>query len=137
MLSKTAKYGLKAIMYMVQHKEASQKIFKVDELSKELGIPKYFLSKVLLDLTRKNLLSSMKGPNGGFYFKDKQLDHKPSEILFALEGDAFLKTCMMELKPCDMHKVCPFHGSYSHFKENLIAGLNCKTFRQFSENGHL
>ena len=67
MLSKTAKYGLKAIMYMVQHKEASQKIFKVDELSKELGIPKYFLSKVLLDLTRKNLLSSMKGQNGGFY----------------------------------------------------------------------
>ena len=89
------------------------------------------LKRLLLSFTALYTVFSM-----GFYFKDKQLDHKPSEILFALEGDAFLKTCMMELKPCDIHRVCPFHGSYSHFKENLIAGLNCKTFRQFSENGH-
>jgi Rrf2 family protein len=95
MLSKTSKYGLKATTYMVSHHEAG-KLFKVEELSTELQIPKHFLAKVMLDLTKKGILSSVKGPRGGFYFSDIQLEFTPADVIFALENDDFLRTCIME-----------------------------------------
>ncbi|MBK8153720.1 MAG: Rrf2 family transcriptional regulator [Saprospiraceae bacterium] len=128
MLSKTSKYGLKATTHMVSHHEAG-KLFKVEELSTELQIPKHFLAKVMLDLTKKGILSSVKGPRGGFYFSDIQLEFTPADVIFALENDDFLRTCIMEIRPCDLQKTCPFHNKYSVIKQEIISGLQCNTFR--------
>jgi len=52
-----------------------EKAIDTTHLSKKIGVSKYFLAKLLQNLTKKGIVKSFKGVNGGF-----MLDKKPSEI---------------------------------------------------------
>ena len=63
-LTRASSYALHAVVYMAQQKSdypiASHKI------AEARGIPERFLLKVLKPLVSSNLLTSVKGPNGGY-----------------------------------------------------------------------
>ncbi|MFU8811484.1 MAG: RrF2 family transcriptional regulator, partial [Balneolaceae bacterium] len=63
MLSKSCTYGLRAaVLLATKEKEV---YVTIKELSDELDISFFFLTKVLQQLTKAELLESYKGPNGG------------------------------------------------------------------------
>ena len=64
-------YALLALTELAQLKEA----IDTNHLSEEIGISKYFLAKLLQNLTKRGIVKSFKGVKGGVI-----LDKKPSEI---------------------------------------------------------
>jgi len=66
MLSKSSKYAIRAVLYLAMHTNNKEKIGS-KEVAKKLGIPAPFLAKTLQELTKKNIISSIKGPHGGFF----------------------------------------------------------------------
>lgn len=62
--SRQCEYALQAVLYLALRPEGEMTSIK--EMTDKLGIPYHFLAKILQDLSKKGLLSSLKGPTGGF-----------------------------------------------------------------------
>lgn len=105
-----------------------------DTLSKELGISKSFLSKILQSLTRQHILQSFKGVNGGFELIKNSKDITILEVMCAVEGkNPAVFDCSPSESSCpsDQAKTCslwPFlnklQGKIDNFLDTLtIADL--------------
>ena len=84
MLSRKAKYGLKALIHLAQR--AGEGPVLIEELAEAERIPRKFLEQILLELKKKGLLVSRKGRGGGY-----QLGKGPDaifmgEIIRVLDG---------------------------------------------------
>ena len=73
-MSKTAEYGLIAVGYIALHQKENHKIM-AQTISKEFNIPLPFLLKTLKYLSKAGILSSKRGPSGGYV-----LARKPDKI---------------------------------------------------------
>lgn len=82
------------------------------EVAEALDIPQAFLSKILQELAKKGILTSAKGPGGGF-----QLNCSPSEtslysLVEAVEGPAPEGVCLLGLSLCSDDTKCPMHDAW-------------------------
>ena len=73
MLSKKAKYALKALLFLTKNREKGLTL--ISEISTKERIPKKFLEAILVDLKTHGILQSIRGKNGGY-----QLSKEPSQI---------------------------------------------------------
>ncbi|MBK6929373.1 MAG: Rrf2 family transcriptional regulator [Saprospirales bacterium] len=78
-------------------KQNEQEYVSIRDLSEQLDISFYFLTKILQTLTQANLLVSYRGPNGGIAFKVPPEKIMLSDVVRVLEGS--------------MSPKCAFHGS--------------------------
>ena len=62
--SRQCEYALQAVLYLALKPKGE--MTSIRELTNKLEIPYHFVAKILQDLTRKKLLTSHKGPSGGF-----------------------------------------------------------------------
>lgn len=92
MISMRSKYAIKALTHMAR--AGAGETFLISELAEAEGIPKKFLEAILLALKGQGILSSRKGPGGGY-----RLARLPSEITLgsiirAFEGDLAPVPCL-------------------------------------------
>ncbi|MDD7913856.1 RrF2 family transcriptional regulator [Polaribacter ponticola] len=74
MLSKASKYAIRAVLLIANSACKNNKVGS-KKLATELNIPAPFLAKTLQELTKSNIISSVKGPHGGFYLS-KESENK-------------------------------------------------------------
>ncbi len=77
MISKKAKYALKALKHLAAKFEAKKPTL-ISEIATSENIPKKFLEAILLELRNNGLLESRKGKGGGYLLRTP-----PEEITFA------------------------------------------------------
>ena len=83
-LTRASSYALHAVVYMAAHKE--NPIIASHHIAKARGIPERFLLKVLKPLVSARVLSSVKGPNGGYRLARSPSQITVLEILEAVDG---------------------------------------------------
>jgi len=100
-ISKRTQYGLKAMLALGRRYGEGPVL--ISSLAKEESIPIKFLELILLDLKGRDLLSSKKGPHGGY-----QLSRPPSTITLGslirmMEGPLAPLPCASEtaFRPCE------------------------------------
>ena len=71
MFSKATEYALRATIYIAQKSSEENKI-GIDEIAKVIGSPKSFTAKILQQLSKNQIIDSIKGPNGGFSIEKKK-----------------------------------------------------------------
>ena len=103
MLSKKAKYGLKAMFYLGKHFGKGPVL--ISDLAEEENIPKKFLELILLELKKNGLLYSKMGKGGGYSLS------KSPEVVRILDGPlapipCVSKTAYMKCAECDNEKTC-------------------------------
>jgi Rrf2 family transcriptional regulator, iron-sulfur cluster assembly transcription factor len=119
MFSKACEYGLRATIYIAQ-KSSEEKKIGIEEIARAIDSPLHFTGKILQSLTRAEVVSSIKGPNGGFYIMPKQKQLSLIEVLNAFDEEIVLRKCVLGLKECSETKPCPMHNQYKKIKEQLI-----------------
>ncbi len=67
MLSRKAKYGLRALLYLAQ--ERGKGPIQIRDVSDNLGIPHKFLEAILLELKNDGVLQSRQGKSGGYFLE--------------------------------------------------------------------
>ncbi|GGD68700.1 Rrf2 family transcriptional regulator [Emticicia aquatilis] len=77
MITKKAKYALKALSVLAKNYEAKSSL-TLGDIAAEDNLPKKFLETILHDLRRAGILSSTQGKNGGYF-----LNTHPSQIVIA------------------------------------------------------
>jgi Rrf2 family protein len=118
MFSKTCEYGLRAVLFIGQQSTNSKKV-SMTTISKEIDSPQAFTAKILQQLTRNNIVKSVKGPYGGFTIEPEMMDTKLSKIVSILDGDSIYIGCGLGLKQCDASSPCPLHFKFVDIRNNL------------------
>lgn len=118
MLSNISKYAILGLSQIVQESIKGDKI-KVGEIIERTDIPQAFLSKILQKLAKEDYLSSMKGPNGGFYLTESQMQITILDIITELEGKELFSNCILRFEACNTENPCPMHDLIIVEKTNL------------------
>lgn len=87
-----SKYGLKALAYMAR--TLGKDSFLIAEIAQAEGIPKKFLEAILLTLKNTGILSSRKGPGGGYSLAKTPATITVGEVIRAFEGDLIPLQCL-------------------------------------------
>ncbi|MBF0280036.1 MAG: Rrf2 family transcriptional regulator [SAR324 cluster bacterium] len=126
MFSKKCSYGIRAVIYLATLKRKNEFI-SILQISENLGISFYFLTKILQTLTRENILTSYRGPNGGVTFARPSSSITLLEIVEAIDGLKFFTECTLGLKECSNEKPCPLHEQSYLAKDQLRSILESTT----------
>lgn len=129
-LSRSATYGLRAVLYLSLRSE-EKKRFGVKAIAQELHLPESYLGKVLQNIVRKGIISSAKGPRGGFYIEEQNLNRPVIQIVEAIDGLEHFSACGLGLHECSDEKPCPIHSEYGALRDGLFNLLSQKTIADF------
>lgn len=132
MFSKSCEYAIKAMICVAQKTKDGNRV-GVKELAKEIDAPEHFIAKILQELSRKKLVQSMKGPNGGFFLEKEDLRISLAQIVKAIDGDKIYNECVLGLKACSQKSPCPVHNEYTEIKKRLIAMLENNTIKNLND----
>lgn len=108
MFSNSAKYALKAVLFLAVNSSERHKI-TITEIAEPINLPKHYLGKILQDLSKKHIVSSSKGPKGGFYLSEDNLNTKVIEIIEVVDGQEKLSSCLLSLNQCNKDYPCALH----------------------------
>lgn len=127
MFSKSTEYALRAIIYLAKNSSPERKI-GITELAEAIDSPKSFTAKILQKLTRNNVfISSITGPNGGFYLTEQAKRKSLRQVLELLDEEEVISGCVLGLRECSETNPCPMHAQYKHIKPQLLHMLDHKT----------
>ena len=126
MLSNSSKYAIKAVLYLSLHSNESQKIM-VKDISKPINVPQAYIAKLLQELVKEGLVSSTRGPKGGFYMMEENNNQKVINILKIIDGKNRLTSCMLSLEQCNEDKPCPLHHILSPSRQEILRVLHEKS----------
>lgn len=133
MFSKATEYALRATIYIAQ-KGTEEKKLGIDEISKAIDSPQSFTAKILQALTKNNkVVSSVRGPNGGFFITEKTKNLPVRSILEAMGEDEILEKCVLGLKRCSEINPCPMHTQYKSIKQQLIKLFETKSIQNLAD----
>jgi Rrf2 family protein len=132
MLSNACKYAIRSMLYLVLHADETKKI-GVKKIAEDLDTPQPFLAKLLQQLTRSRLVSSTKGPNGGFFLNKKNKEKSVWDIIRSIDGTEKFNQCFLGLSKCGDENPCPVHFTVSPFKEKILEDFRDKTILQWAD----
>lgn len=132
MLTNASKYAIRAVLFIAKNAKVDTKMSAI-QIAEGLNIPTPFIAKLLQPLAKNNIISSLKGPKGGFYFT-KENGHKTVyDIISITEGKDVFDKCFMGLPKCGDKNPCPVHYIVAAFKKELLQNFN-KKISEFSKD---
>jgi Rrf2 family protein len=81
----------------------------VKDIYASINVPKPYLSKLLQELARQGIISSTRGPKGGFYLTGENRRQPLIRIIEVIDGPIRLNSCMLSLEGCNEQRPCPLH----------------------------
>ena len=135
MFSKACQYAIRAVIYLAAETTIEQRK-GVKDIAEALDVPGPFLAKLLQQLTRNHLVSSTKGPHGGFYLSEKDRSRTLREVVACIDGPQVLSSCILGLRVCSSKNPCPLHGQALLYRQGLLQVLDHKTIGELAKEIH-
>ena len=105
MFSQTVEYALRAIVFLADH---APEPCTTDQISAATKVPKPYLSKVLQNLARHNLVRNQRGIGGGVTLVKTPVTLTILEVVDAVEPIQRIDSCPLGLKSHGK-TLCPLH----------------------------
>lgn len=121
MLSQTAEYALRAVVFLADN-EGEQ--HTSDRISAATKVPVGYLAKILQQLARAGLVASQRGPHGGFTLAIPRNKLTVYDVVQAVDPVQRINSCPLELKSHGVY-LCPLH----RLLDNTAAYIE-RTFRK-------
>lgn len=132
MLSKTCEYAIRAMIFIAQKSKDGYKV-GIKDIARGIDAPEHFIAKILQDLSRKQVVQSLKGPTGGFYLDDRSLKRSLADIVKVVDGDSLFVGCGLGLKQCNESKPCPIHFEFKKIRKEIQVMLEKAEIGKFTD----
>lgn len=129
--SKKCEYGLQGVLYLAAH--PGEKVISSEEISKKLGIPKEFISKILQSLTESGIVESKKGKNGGFTLAKAPSKIRLIDVVAAIDGLDIFNSCVLGFPECSPDHPCPVHQQWGDLRTKAYSMLTEETIDKFRD----
>ena len=119
LISKTAEYGLRAVIHIAG--DGTSKPARANDIALALGVPANYLSKILHSLARAGLLTSERGPRGGFRLAVLPEELRLAAIIEPLDPELLHPVCLLGNAECGGQETCSVHEHWKQVREPLLA----------------
>jgi len=132
--SKSFGYALRSILYLASYSEEEKRV-QLSEIASKLNIPRHFLGKVMIKLAKENIISSMKGPTGGFTVNSETIATTLFKVATITGESEQFENCMLRLKKCDSQHPCPLHFRAQQIRSEWFDLLSTTTIGELLKKG--
>lgn len=119
MLSSTATYALRAMIYLASCQEEGP--VRVDDVAEALGVPRNYLSKVLHTLVKRGVLRSLRGPHGGFQLAVAASQLMLFDVVVPFDEIDGRRSCLLGRGECSDENPCAVHTRWSGVATEVAA----------------
>jgi len=134
MFSKACEYGIRATIFIAWN-TSNEKRVNLKEIAAEVGSPEAFTAKILQQLVKAEVITSVKGASGGFTLNTQTAPTLMlSTLVAAIDGDNIYKGCGLGLKSCSEEEPCPMHDQFMVVREQLREMLENTPIQKLSED---
>lgn len=133
MISKSCKYAIRAAIFLASKADEDVKL-SAKEVADNIEAPQAFIGKVLQILRKHRIISSLKGPYGGFYCEMHQLNTPIINIVNAVDGLAVFNECVLGLQECSAEHPCPMHHKYIESRDIMLKSFEETTIGDLATN---
>lgn len=130
MFSQTTEYAIRAAIDIATRPEGEQVL--AAQLGEALGIPHHYLSKILQQLVRARVLTSVRGRRGGFRLAKPAAKIKLREIVAPFEDLKKCEECILGQPVCSEAGACPLHDFWGDVRERYLHELDTKTLEELA-----
>lgn len=130
MLSNACQNAIRSVLYLAMFSNENKK-FGAKNIAENLEMPQPFLAKLLQTLNKSDIVSSVKGPHGGFYV-EKNSEKTVWDIIICIDGSKKFDNCFLGLAKCGDENPCPVHFKVKPFKAKIMLDFKEKTILQFA-----
>ncbi len=133
MISKSCKYAIRAAVFIASKANEDVKL-GVKDIAREIEAPTAFTAKILQLLNKHKIVTSLKGPYGGFFCEKYQLDLPVLDVVNAIDGLAIFRECVMGLHQCSDVHPCPMHHKYARTRDELLKTFSNTTLKGLAKD---
>jgi len=106
----------------------------IKEIADEIEANEHTTGKILQLLVKEKIISSTKGPHGGFYISHETKTIYLIDIVEVVDGISFFFECGLGLQKCSEKKPCPIHFTYKTSREKLYKEFCSITVQELATN---
>ncbi|MFQ5551247.1 MAG: RrF2 family transcriptional regulator [Gemmatimonadales bacterium] len=117
MLSSSAEYALKAVIFMAEQDDSRP--VKATDIADALNIPRPYLSKLLHELARSDVLVSTRGKHGGFALAKRPSEISLLEVVNSFDRITVGRTCLLGRIDCNDQSPCAVHSHWKAVSEQV------------------
>lgn len=129
LVRRNSDYALRSLAYMAGFPFGEKITIKA--IAKEQNIPVAFLGKIFQKLSLSRIVSSCRGPGGGFCLLKKPHQLTLKGILESTQGRISLSDCLFDSNLCNHSKTCKINAGLSSIQNKLISLLDKYTLKDF------
>lgn len=118
MLSGTAEYALRAVVYLAQHQNGEP--VRASDLAEAVNVPRNYLGKILHELGRTGVLTSTRGKNGGFRLAVPANQVPLIRVIEPFDRIGMNRRCLLGRPECSDDSPCPMHDRWKHVAEEVM-----------------
>jgi Rrf2 family iron-sulfur cluster assembly transcriptional regulator len=115
-LPQTAEYALRAVYFIAEAPPGAR--VRVADVADALGVPRNYLSKTLHQLARAGVLTSTRGPLGGFRL-GRPADRLPLSEVIAPFMPPEGRSCVLGRARCSDASPCAAHSRWKAVSERM------------------
>ncbi|MFD2146105.1 RrF2 family transcriptional regulator [Mucilaginibacter antarcticus] len=130
--SKTCEYAIRAVFF-IAYKTSEGGRVSLKDVAAGIDTAELYLAKILQALSRAGIISSFKGPNGGFFIDVDALNKPISEIVETFDGNDLFVGCALGLKHCSEINPCPLHEEFAVIRNKISDLLKTTTIGNFNQ----
>lgn len=132
--SKACEYGIKAAVYIAEQSK-QKKWVNIKDISEKINSPVAFTAKIMQQLVKAEIITSVKGATGGFAVDPKKLKKiKIKDVIFAIEKTKMDDTCVLGLNKCSESNPCPVHHKYKGIKKDIMTMIEKTSLAEMSKS---
>ncbi|MCA0933430.1 Rrf2 family transcriptional regulator [Lutimonas saemankumensis] len=133
MLSNQSQYAIRGVVFLAINASEKRK-YGSKEIGEHINVPVPFLAKIFQNLSKEGLITSSKGPKGGFYLKKNQLKGNLMSIIECIDGPDNFNSCLIGLPQCSDSNPCTIHNLAAPLRNEMLNGLRNRSIADFAND---
>jgi Rrf2 family protein len=125
-ISQTAEYALRAVVYLASDPDTPKTTRQIAEVTR---VPVSYLAKVLQSLSRAELITSQRGLHGGSLLAKPPSHLTVFEVINAVEPVQRIRSCPLGLKSHGV-RLCPLHRRLDNAMAMMEEALRATTIAE-------
>ncbi|MFZ5998150.1 MAG: RrF2 family transcriptional regulator [Nitrospirota bacterium] len=124
-ITREADYAIRCVFYLSSR---PNDVTMIDEIAREMSIPKSFLAKILQKLAKAGIVNSFRGVKGGFQLARAPKDITLLDVVEAIEGPVGMNICVLDKGQCDLSSTCCIHPVWVEIRKDFRKLLGKRDF---------
>lgn len=130
--STSVEYAIHSLVYLSKKNDSAPVILK--NIAGAVKVPETYLRKVFQSLMHGNLIHSHRGAAGGVSLAREPEKISLKDIVFAIDGDMPLYTCLESRRNCPSGGDCTLHQIFQEARKKMLEVLESSTLRDLSDS---